>query len=99
MDKKTNQPCSFVTPKIGFSLSRQAPWYSINDVCSYAFALEALIMFLGYGWRHFDSAFNKFDSLIVLLCLVDVLIPLPAVSVMRFFRVANIVSKSTVNLP
>ena len=67
----------------------------INALCTLIFTLEIMLQFAAEGFKYFDKAFNQFDVVIVLVCLVDLRFPIPAVAAARLFRIANLVSKGT----
>jgi len=67
----------------------------MNEYCSMFFAFEVVIKFLAEGFRYFDNSFNQFDTVVVLACLADIYYDLEGANAARFFRIINLVNKST----
>jgi hypothetical protein len=82
----------------GASYRTDDPFYkvfeAINDLCSLLFATELMLHFMAEGFRYYEKLTNVFDALIVVLTLINNIVPLPGISAVRLFRLANLINKS-----
>lgn len=65
--------------QMGISFENEPPMYTyLLDLSNYFFTaiflIEMLLKLQAYSWRYFETSWNKFDCLIVLSSLVDIIL-------------------------
>lgn len=71
-------------------------WISIqvNNLCALFFLFELAVNFTAEGFAYWNSRFNKFDTIVVFLSVVNIFTNVRGINAARMLRIVNVLSKT-----